>query len=284
MMQMLDLEEIRRTELEILCHFQAYCNRTGLRWFLANGSLLGAIKYQGFIPWDDDVDVVLPRDDYERLLAEFPDSDRFRLFAPSRFPAYHFPFAKLCDMHTEKREADYDNGVSLGIDIDIFPLDRAAPADIPRMIRVQQKNMKCLLLSKTTGGKPGKSPIRIIKNLVRCYYRAIGPNRFVQRLMSEAARYEGSFCGNMVWPVYGVRELVPEAVFSSSLQGTFEGMCFPIPIGYDQWLRSLYGDYRTDPPLEAQHSHHNFRAYHRSNTGRYTRSEIETETNCEKEV
>ena len=122
-MKELTLQEIKSVELEILSMFDEFCKKNSIKYFISNGTLLGAVKYKGFIPWDDDVDLLIPREDYNRLLKLFKDSDRYRIFAIEKDKNYRYPFAKLCDMTTRKDEFGYDNGLELGVDIDIFPLD-----------------------------------------------------------------------------------------------------------------------------------------------------------------
>ena len=99
-MKELSLQEIKQVELEILKEFNSFCEENNIRYFLAFGTLLGAIRYKGFIPWDDDVDVLVPRDDYNRLLKQFQNNEKYCLYAFERDKKYSFPFAKLCDMKT----------------------------------------------------------------------------------------------------------------------------------------------------------------------------------------
>ena len=101
-----------------------FCKENNIRYFLAFGTLLGAIRYKKFIPWDDDIDVLVPREDYCKLLTLFQDNDRYRLYAFEKNKRFHYPFAKLCDMTTLKEQTIYKNkGVRLGVEIDVFPLD-----------------------------------------------------------------------------------------------------------------------------------------------------------------
>ena len=124
MTEITNLREIQLLELGILQHLADICRKHGIRFFLSNGTLLGAVKYGKFIPWDDDVDILMPRADYDCLM-HLPDIDTacYRLFSQERMPAWRLPFAKLCDMRTEKRETSANFGLPTGLDIDIFPID-----------------------------------------------------------------------------------------------------------------------------------------------------------------
>lgn len=260
------LFQIRETELGILKHFRDFCQREQIRWYLSNGTLLGAVKYGGFIPWDDDIDVFVPRADYDRLMKCYADTPRYRLFSPERDKRYRFPFAKLCDMTTEKAEDNVDNGVRLGVDIDIFPLD--AWADDPARARQQaaelMKHMDRLTFFKCAKAISVNPVKRFVKDVVLILGRpAVG--RFVRRMdriaRANAANPRPTWLGCVVWCIYGEKEIIPADVFDSMVMVRFEGEEFPAPVGFDRYLCSLYGDYTRDPPLEEQVTHHNYHAY-----------------------
>lgn len=266
-MKELTLEELKRIELEILQRFDAFCKENGITYFLSSGTLLGAVKYRGFIPWDDDIDVLVPRKDYNRLLALFENDARYHLFATERDPAYRYPFAKLCDMTTRKEEMNVNNGVILGVDIDIFPLDawRSPLARAEREAGRMSRKMLLLGFSKLKKSD-SRTPIkRAIKRLAICLSKLIGW-RFFVRSMTRAAQgavsKDSAYLGCKAWPIYGKREILPADVFSETVEVEFEGSTFPAPVGYDTYLRSLYGEYEKDPPPEKQKSHHAFFSYH----------------------
>lgn len=260
-MEELSLAEIKGTAFEILKHFKTFCEANDIQFFLSNGTLLGAVKYKGIIPWDDDVDVLMPRADYDRLIKLYEDSPRFKLFSAEREPDFRFPFAKLCDRTTVKVEENIRNGVQLGIDIDIFPIDCCTEHMRRRDVLLRMKMLQVgYSLSKFTSG--GNRPIH--KRVVIGLCRLIGHRYFHSRLLRQVAgegRRGNTYMGCLVWPVYGEREILPAEVFSAQTNVEFEGEVFPAPVGYDTYLRSLYGDYPKDPPLDKQKTHHSFRAY-----------------------
>lgn len=265
-MKELSLSEIRIIELEILKHFKEFCEKNDIKYYLSNGTLLGAVKYKGFIPWDDDIDVFVPRKDYDRLIETFQDSLRFRLFSVERNGKYCFPFAKLCDMTTVKVEEDIDNGVALGLDIDIFPLD-AWDVDVAfakkELKRIQRANFG-LNMAKLDRVKSKTKVKRLAKAVLIWVCKRIGAKSFIKRTIRVANRRqekEPTYLGCKVWPIYGEREIVCASVFAEGVELEFEGEKFVVPIGYDEYLRSLYGDYEQDPPLEKQRTHHRFKAF-----------------------
>lgn len=265
-MRRLSLQEIKQIEFEILKKFKDVCDENCLKFYLSNGTLLGAIKYKGFIPWDDDIDVFMPRVDYERLMQIFHDDDRYQLFSLERNLFYRFPFAKLCDMTTVKIETNIDNGITMGLCIDIFPLD-VWNSDIKkarRELRKIQKNMFCLNLSKLRKADSHNPLKRILKMVMIRGCKVCGSKYFIKKIFALASvqkKNHAFYKGCKVWPIYGEREIIPEQVFFDTIDVEFEGIKFPAPIGYDIYLHSLYGDYKMDLPIEKQESHHSFKAF-----------------------
>lgn len=264
----LSLSAIRQTEVELLRHFRDFCKQENICFFLSNGTLLGAVKYRGFIPWDDDIDVFVPRADYDRLMELYQDSERYCLFSTERNHSYRFPFAKLCDMTTEKVEDNIDNGVCLGVDIDIFPLD-AWPNDLQiakAQAKKQRRDIRRLDFHKCRRAISLNPIKRAVKNVVLALTRFVCTpliRRMEKRAAAHADEPSPSWLGCVVWCIYGQGEIIPADVFQSTVDVTFEGDAYPAPSGYDLYLRSLYGDYTLDPPLDQQQTHHRYRAFYK---------------------
>ena len=265
-MKELSLQEIKEIELDILRMFHSFCAENNIRYFFSHGTLLGAIRYKGFIPWDDDIDLLVPREDYNKLLNLFQDSDKYRLFAFEKNSEYRFPFAKLCDISTYKEEADYDNGVQLGVDIDLFPLDFWD--DNLDKAKAEAKHISKLMfyLNLTKLRKPDSvNPMkRFVKGLVMIICKMRGSKHYIHEIIKECDKPEqkgSSYVGCKAWCVYGERGIIPAEVFADTVDVEFEGEMFPAPVGYDTYLTCLYGDYLPEPPKEKQKTHHCFKAY-----------------------
>ena len=265
-MKELTLQELKDIEFDILKMFDAFCKENNIKYYLAFGTLLGAIRYKKFIPWDDDVDVLVPREDYDRLIKLFQDNEKYHLFAFEKDPKYTFPFAKLCDMTTRKVETAYNNGITLGVDIDVFPLDafgsdyEIAKKDSDRI----KKYMGQLGYAKVN--RPDtKNPIKFaVWSVILVFYKMLGARYFVKKIINECRKesLKGSaYVGAKAWCIWGERGIVPAKAFSDSVNIEFEGELFPAPIGYDEYLTCLYGDYLPEPPKEKQKTHHDFKAY-----------------------
>lgn len=267
-MEELSLNEIKQIELDILKEFHSFCVQHNIRYFISHGTLLGAIRYKHFIPWDDDLDVLVPREDYERLLKIYQNSERHHLFSYERNPNYLYPYAKLCDMSTRKVEGGYNNGVELGLDIDVFPLDHWDD-DLEKAkqeVKHQQQNIFCLGLTKLQKPDSHHPAKRFVKGIAMALCKMRGSRYYLGKIMQGAYKPEqtGSrYMGSKAWNIYGERDIIPAEAFAEAIELEFEGEMFFAPVGYDTLLSSLYGDYLPEPPVEKRKTHHNFRAYRR---------------------
>lgn len=269
-MKKLELTEIRDVEKGILVHFKKFCESNNIRYYLSNGTLLGAIKYRGFIPWDDDIDVFVPRKDYNRLIEAYKDENPYKLFSFEREKDFHFPFAKLCDMTTLKCENNIDNGVQLGIDIDIFPLDVFEVNETKAKKEVKKLNRYLFALNLSKLKETGSGTVfkRIGKRLMMTLTKFKHPDFYINKIIDMATKFqlgESIYVGCKVWPIYEEKEIIPAKVFSESIEVVFEGETYVAPKGYDIYLSSLYGDYMSDPPIDKQCTHHAFTAYRLDN-------------------
>lgn len=259
------IEESKQIQLEILKNFIMFCDQNHLSYFIAYGTLIGAIRHQGFIPWDDDIDVQMPRTDYEKLIKIFNQqqiSDRFFLVSPYDKRAVH-SYVKIIDQRTIKIEkgvryqSDY-----LGVDIDVFPLDSLPDTQIEydQYYRKVQKIYKKFAYSEAHFlEKDWKSSI------LRLYQRLLGDHhRFVKKADAERKKhsYETSgYVGTLIsfYDYYNDRHKKDE--YERSVMVPFEGIQVKAPIGYDNILRKLYGDYQQLPPIEERKTHHSYSVF-----------------------
>lgn len=272
----LTLDEIKTLERKLLCAFADFCDENGISYFLSNGTLLGAVKYGGFIPWDDDVDVLVPRRDYDKLMKLFSDGNGVTLLARERNPDYRYPFAKLCYNAAVLVEENMEDALALGVNIDIFPLDAWADKRSQACRQVRRNKLRTKLLfhvkMKQFATEEGHSlPGRLLRKTAHRICKWISAGRICDGMMREAIRYRREphprNLGCVVWPVYGEQEILPAEVFETAVAVEFEGRSYPAPGGYDRYLKSLYGDYTKNLPPEQQVTHHKFKAYWRGNDG-----------------
>ncbi len=264
-MKELSLPEIKELQLEIMDEIDAFCSANGLKYFLAGGTLLGAIRHNGFIPWDDDIDIALPREDYDKLVSSFASSTgNISLISADTKKKYGWTHAKAIHNKTELVE-NTNKRCKIGVFIDVFPLDKVEGTredGINKIHRTSRwKNiltLKHLRVDKKRSfaknavvicGKllnliPDKCLIKQIEMLSKADKNAVNPE------------YLCNFSG-----AWGERELVKAEDFSVSVKHKFEDREYCIPAGYDSYLSTVYGDYMTPPPPEKQKSHHDYVAY-----------------------
>ena len=265
MKQITNINEIQDILFQNLLNFKRICEKYQLKYYLSNGTLLGAIKYKGFIPWDDDVDVFMPRDDYERLMniSDF-DTGRYELLSKQKNELWKLPFAKISDRRTIQKETSADFGLESGVAIDIFPLDNWSGSYHKSLLQAQycgllRRFYSASLESKFSSPKVGVK--RMMLYMIWLFSHVCGTDYFYHRILNEIKKGKcqklSQYKGCVVWSLYGKKEVIPQYVFEKTVNVLFRDEAFPAPAGYDKYLRSLYGDYSLDPPLDKQKSHHN---------------------------
>ena len=252
-MEKMSLKDIQKVSLEVLIDVTSFCDGHNLTYFLACGTLLGAVRHKGFIPWDDDVDIMMPRPDYKKFL-ELYNSDIYKVCKPSEGRFY---FAKVYDSRTIK----YENGVSskkfypLGVDVDIFPLDGMVNDE--KLIDKIYKKECFLEMLLRLANQPifhRKNPLKAINRIIP---RIIGSRNLVKMIEKNAQRYDynaSDYVVRMRRSVHGFTGALPKAVYEKDYLN-FEGHRFCVPKGYDAWLKQFYGDYMTLPPEEQRIVH-----------------------------
>ncbi len=250
----LSIDDTQKIALRILDYLDSYCSQHGLRYFLVGGSLIGAVRDHDLVAWDDDVDVAMPRPDYERLLREFQDTDDLRLVHQSRTPECVYGMAKLVDTHTTYNERWIDSREYMGVFVDIFPLD-SIPEGATRFMEwcgfLKKLYLFGFALSQRSAvGKPLKG---FVLKLCRTVLRPFGRYGFFCRVEKVFRSKPGDWVFNG-WGAWGKRESGPAAWFESTVPVAIRGRQYLAPAGYDEWLTKVYGDYMT-PPANPAISH-----------------------------
>jgi len=249
------LKRLQRMELEMLREVIRLCERHALRYFVLYGSCLGAVRHGGFIPWDDDIDVGLPRPDYEKFLtiaqAELPE--KYFIQTGKTDPDYALTFAKLRNSEScfvEKSSARYD--INHGVFIDLFPLDGF---NGDRGFLRKKKLYEIQLRHTVDTPYPSK-----LKKAVFQLAGALAPDyrkvrdklaQIITQKSYDESETVGNYCGEP--PEI---EMMPKEIFGNGTPVRFEDMTVMIPEKYDAYLRQLYGDYMTPPPEEKRVTNH----------------------------
>ncbi|MDO4614320.1 MAG: LicD family protein [Lachnospiraceae bacterium] len=262
--QLLTLTEMQQVYLEMLIEFDALCRKYNLRYDLCGGSMLGAVRHKGFIPWDDDIDVSLPRPDYRRLLGlylkgklELPGHRDLIMFNNKTFARHYARYIRY-DVKRTPDMAEEDDCPYIGLDIfAVDGLPSREPA-LSREIFTIRQLRRCLLTSVEKAGTSRKGKLAAaVKDIYRPALKKFGSYRLAAMLDRECRRvdYETAEYVGIANGMYGKKErwlkkdMLPQKMYE------FEGHLFPGYENADIYLTNLYGDYMKMPPKEAQQPH-----------------------------
>lgn len=268
-MREIGIEEHKVLLLGIMDAIHEYCEERKLRYTLFYGSMIGAVRHQGFIPWDDDLDIAMPRLDYETFRRDFNDfsGGRYRLIDADVLPGYYLPFAKVIDTHTELLE-EVDSDIHIGVSIDVFPID-VCPGDLAEAKAFARHGHfpRTLITAKNIYGKKRRAlHKRVVIALAKTFSSFWSREMLIRKLNEENSKYassdESNFVGEIDLMTYGAdRSVWPRELFSGSLMLSFERREYRVASGFDQILRVTYGDYMELPPEEKRVTHHRFVAW-----------------------
>ncbi len=262
----LTIDQLRARQLRLLGAVADHCETHGLRYYLCAGTLLGAVRHGGYIPWDDDIDLMLPRPDFEKLCASFPASapEGVSLRALSTSPTHVLPFAKVCDDQT-RLEVESDIIKGLGVFVDVFPLDGWSDRKALRILqRASLKMLGQVMRVMHVVLRRQRTVLRnVLIGVAKVLLSVLRP-RWVAVAMQKVARlgeFDACTYGGVI--VWGYRESVPVEAYGIPGHRIFEDRSYDVPQDCDTVLRKLYGDYMLLPPEEARVTNHRFVAYER---------------------
>lgn len=268
MRRFIEIEELKTIQLEILQSVHDFCVKNGIRYSLDSGTLLGAIRHGGYIPWDDDIDIIMPRPDYDKFISRFNGSTNYlRVFSPELDWNFYAPYANVCDMRTTLSEGDNSHrGIEMGVKIDVFPVD-GAPSNSKQYNRVLKRIriLNALLTAKRNSFssifKKGTS-LRIVLSVLKLFgvfysYSSIQHRIYTlsTKVPFESSEYAAKL--SYTW----TKNRCPRRTFEDLIDYSFEGRCFKVLRNYDMYLCRMFGDYMKLPPEEQRVSNHEFIAY-----------------------
>lgn len=267
-MREISLEEQKDILKRMLQNFHDFCEKNHLIYYLTGGTLLGAVRHHGFIPWDDDIDVCMPRNDYEKLLDSFNGSIEGLsiISVRNREEGYYLPFAKIINTGTLLRE-NMDTDYEMGIYLDIFPIDNLSN-DYNTAYKLYKKVTRYRNILSIKNIKIAQRRVWY-KNLTLKIGKAISAimprEKVLERIDIMSQRYRGNnrttYIGMVCAAFYGKREILKSEWFKNRCLVEFEGMKVWAPENYDAFLGQLYGDYMQLPPVEKRVTHHEVTAW-----------------------
>ena len=251
-MKEITLTELKQIELDILDFIDAVCKENNLKYYLAYGTLLGAIRHKGFIPWDDDIDIYMLRQDYEKFINIVGKChDRYKVLSMYNDARYYYEFAKVVDSHTSVETPDIINNGNEGVWVDIFPLDYTSS-----MLKVQKTIINicvaCRILSVYKHFPTKHSRVLYPVWLIS---KAIGP-RFFLRISDFFVKRGRNHEKVGYLSSVGVDKYFFDSKWcDNTMLVPFEGRQYPAFEAYDEYLKYQYGNYMELPPVDKRVSH-----------------------------
>ncbi len=251
------MNDLQKTEFQLLRQFSAVCEKLNIKYFLLCGSALGAVKYHGFIPWDDDIDVGMFRKDYERFLQAAPKLLPKDVFLQSYKTDnnYFNIFAKLRNSNTAYIEKTYSKiDINHGVYIDIFPLDgyplkKSEQNSLERKKLFYKQRLSSLFDNPNLLKKILKMPLRFI---------TLNPQKTAEKYEKLISSYDADtspiICNHGNWQ--GKLEYAPAEQYGNGKVAEFEGLAVRVPEKFDEYLTQKYGDWRAELPKDEQVGHH----------------------------
>lgn len=258
------LPKLHNCQLIIAREIKRLCDKHNIKYFIIAGTLLGAIRHGGFIPWDDDMDVGMLREDYEKFLkvAKTELGADFFLQTPETDENYGLPFAKILLNGTLLVEATAGSNAKKGIFVDVFPFDVAPENEADRENHNKKTYFyKRLLLAKLNYNVCAKNDyvkraVYFVLKIMSAFY---SHDKLVKKLESEITRYNNSKTEDIVniGGAYGYKkETIKADWVRDTVEIPFEDMTISAPVDYIKYLETFYGDYMTPPPEDKRYNRH----------------------------
>lgn len=266
-MRKLERQEVKQYLLNILINFDDFCHQNGLTMYLCAGTLLGAVRHHGFIPWDDDIDVCMDRQSYNRLVELAKGNQVFNenyKIIDFQFNDSNYPYIKIIDLRT-KMSQQFGNDVADYLWIDVFPMD-----GLPQNINDQKQLYKkiafvreILMLSFAKPGEGRSLLKRVFKTPLIPLAKLYGLKRANRQLTVLSQKYDyrqTGLIGDVLWGDYGKEVLTTDEFFKTT-KVTFENHQFNTMACWDKYLSRLYGSNYMQIPPKSMQVNHNLRAW-----------------------
>lgn len=268
-----DIKKLHERILNILLEFDKVCKEHNLRYCICGGTMIGAVRHGGFIPWDDDLDVSMPRDSYEKLIRHSKEwlPEYLEFVCAENDPKYPLPFGKIQDARTTLIERSHLYYLG-GCYIDIFPFDAYPKSSLKRRLQCMKYHYlkQCLYLVHRDPYKHGHGVSSWMPRIVRKLYTMEGLQRRIRKVLTKydyaTAPYAASYTD-------GYKKILPKYIIDEYTTYNFEGHPVQGIKHYDPYLKCMYGDYMTVPPEEDRWQHnfhyldldHPYREYKENN-------------------
>lgn len=256
------LRKLQLKELDTLVYFKEFCDKNNLLFYLCGGCCIGSLRTGGFIPWDDDIDILMPRDDYEKLYKLW-DNDKHERFKLLRTDEKIFTgniFTTIVDTETTCVKANQAHlDIPFGIMMDIFPIDGCPKGKFKRTMQKLNAMIYSLFLAQIVPENHGGIMAlgsKFLLSIVKSPKAREKKWRNAERRMSKYKISDCEYITELCEGVHSMQPEYPKEWFASAVYREFEGLQMPIPVGYDPYLKKAFGDYMKLPPEDKQKPHH----------------------------
>ncbi|EGP4765479.1 phosphorylcholine transferase LicD [Enterococcus faecium] len=251
------LNDIQQELLQMLYDFHDFCLSKEINYFILGGTLLGAVRHKGFIPWDDDIDIGLPREDYEKLIRCKDELPSYLLLMDKGYKkkTTSFGYSKLCNKNTTLIENINEYRIE-GLYLDIFPLDGGGNTNFEAKITYKISQFLVKLLWINGSNKKYINQKGLIARFISLF-RNESLRILLKKFLKRKSFYEYKYVGNFLG-AYKFREIMPQNYFGTPKEYNFENITVFGPEKADKFLTHIYGDYKKLPSLEQQVSNHNY--------------------------
>ncbi len=256
------LRKLQLKELDTLVYFKEFCDKNNLLFYLCGGCCIGSLRTGGFIPWDDDIDILMPRDDYEKLykLWDNDKNERFKLLRTDEKIFTGNIFTTIVDTETTCVKANQAHlDIPFGIMMDIFPIDGCPKGKFKRTMQKLNAMIYSLFLAQIVPENHGGIMAlgsKFLLSIVKSPKAREKKWRNAERRMSKYKISDCEYITELCEGVHSMQPEYPKEWFASAVYREFEGLQMPIPVGYDPYLKKAFGDYMTPPPEDKQKPHH----------------------------
>ena len=258
-------EECKKRLLEVLNAFDTFCKKNDISYYMMWGTLLGTVRHKGFIPWDDDIDVGVPRKDYERLIEISKEqNEEFDFLCYEKDEDYPIYFGKFSDKATEIENKYVRSIKGLGLYVDVFPIDEIS-INPEEGGKITKKLLRLEYLQNLSSMKKFWPASGFFKSIAKYVLYVYGKIRGHKCWEKKRRKYIASLTdgrkGSCKDYYLCANWIVKRQWFNSSVELPFEGYSFSCPEGYEEFLTARYGDYMKLPPLETRVSQHDYKAF-----------------------
>ena len=263
-MKKIEIKEIKNIELEILKDIDRVCRESDIKYSLTSGTLIGAVRHKGFIPWDDDIDIMMTRENYNKFIEIYPKKNNkiYKLLSHDINKQYYHQFIKIVDTRTFVKERRLREVDDMGIWVDIFPVDSIST----KFLKLRLKKLEIFQgsLKKAKGdlkiSKRNKF-VKLIKKIFFINKIDFWYNKTMQQVKKESKNEKNDLKGILLSDSTNpISLLVDKKFFDDYTEIEFESQKFMVIKEYDKYLKHVYGDYMKIPPIEKRESH-NMEAY-----------------------